>query len=81
MPKAVRLHAGVGDAHHVFDALACEFQGNWKIARFGHAGGALGPALRRTRMSSAVTSRLSSSMRWVRSSMLSKTTAAGRCDA
>ena len=35
-------HAGVGDAHHVFDALACELHGDWQIAGFGHAGCAFG---------------------------------------
>ena len=35
-------HARVGDADHVFDALACELHRNWKVARFGHAGCSLG---------------------------------------
>ena len=35
-------HAGVGDAHHVFDALAGELHGDGQIAGFGHAGCALG---------------------------------------
>src|SRR5207248_3880929 len=35
-------HASIGDAHHVFDALARELHRNWKITSFGHAGCALG---------------------------------------
>ena len=35
-------HARVGDAHHVFDALARELHGDGQIAGFGHAGRAFG---------------------------------------
>ena len=34
-------HAGVGDADHVFDALAGELERDREIAGFGHAGCAL----------------------------------------
>ena len=68
-------HAGVGDADHVLDTGAGEFERDGQVAGFGHAGGADGAGVAEDQDVVGVTSRSGESMRAARSSRESKTTA------